>query len=101
MSANSLLGSRSDSASGSIPNCLLPRFSLLYGSATNTQQKPAIDLSRSSTGLFDVRLSRHLSAKEAVTAFFIAADAPSLNPWPTLVGGFCLTGGRDHRADDP
>jgi hypothetical protein len=28
----------------------------------------------------------------AVTAFFITANAPRLNPWPALVGGFCLTG---------
>ena len=28
----------------------------------------------------------------AVTAFFITANAPTHNPWPSLVGGFCLTG---------
>ena len=27
----------------------------------------------------------------AVAAFFIAANAPTVNPWPSLVVGFCLT----------
>jgi len=27
----------------------------------------------------------------AIAAFVIAADQPTLNPWPSLVAGFCLT----------
>jgi len=27
----------------------------------------------------------------AVAAFFIAANAPTTTPWPSLVAGFCLT----------
>ena len=27
----------------------------------------------------------------AVTAFFLAANAPNVNPWPSLLVGFCLT----------
>jgi hypothetical protein len=27
----------------------------------------------------------------AVTSFLITAHAPAVSPWPSLVGGFCLT----------
>jgi uncharacterized membrane protein HdeD (DUF308 family) len=27
----------------------------------------------------------------AVTSFLITANAPTVNPWPSLVVGFCLT----------
>ena len=27
----------------------------------------------------------------AIGAFVIAADKPNLNPWPSLIAGFCLT----------
>jgi len=27
----------------------------------------------------------------AIVAFVIAADKPAINPWPSLIAGFCLT----------